>query len=318
MDALSSISPYSLNPDTRRHHAPDAEPFSLAIADHHRHDGEHRPAPPTPPAPHSIQGLSPLGKACSLLCGPATSHAISDLAELVEQSPDLALASRIERGSRGEPLQAFPALALAAIQGVDPEGWIEPLIAIGANLDAKSARAEACSDLMSSGLHRGSKLSALIARCESLSIWTLACAEAHYPHSALRAIDKARRLSPAGLAPLRSELSRFGDPREHDKPGIESKARAGAFIEAAREDPRLCAATLPEWIIGPRGNDAALLADSACAALGMMESIELARALLPHAANPNALAFLHAIETQQGLRENARWNQVLNTSKSLL
>lgn len=310
MDALSSISPYSLNPDARRQHAPYAEPFSLAIAEHHRHGGETPPSPASPPAHEPNHGLSPLGKACSLLCGPANAQTISDLAELVENHPDLPFATWLERGARGEPLQAFPALAFAAIQGSDPEGWIEPLIAIGASLDAKSARAEACSDLMSSGIHRGAKLSAMIARCESLSIWTLACAEAQHPHSALRAIDKARRLSPSGLAPLRSELSRFGDPAEHDKPGLDRKSRAGAFIEAAREDPQLCAATLPEWIIGPRGSDAALLAGSACAALGMMESIELARALLPHAANPNALAFLRSIETQQAQRENARWSNI--------
>ena len=311
MDALSSVSPYSLKPDARRHHAADAEPFFLIIAEHPPHA---EPQPQTPvhiPSRGAMHAPSPLGKACNLLCGPASSSSISELAEMVQTHPDLAFASRIERDHRGAPLQAFPALAFSAIQGADPEAWIEPLISIGTSFDAKTARAQACADLMSTSIHRGAKLSYLIARCESLSIWTLACAEASHPQSALKAIDKARRLLPSGLAPLRSELSRFGDPIVYDKPGLDRQARASAFFEAARDDPQLCAATLPGWITGTRGEDAALLAAPSCAAMGIMESYELTKALLPHAANPNALAYLLAIETQQAQRETSRWTRLL-------
>lgn len=290
MDALTSISPYSQNPESRRRRA-SGEPFELPGGDGGRMD-----PPPWEASSNSSSTLSALAEACSTVSGPADAACVAKVAAIAKARPSVLAEARISHDGRA-PIQAFPALALAAIQGADPEGWIAPLAAMGASFDAKLARAAARLAILDMPFPRGGAITELNARCESLSIWTLACAEAAYPHSALRAVEAARGLSPDSMAPLASELSRFPDPARHDKPGLHPKARAGAFVEAARELPGFASDLLPAWILGPRGGDIALIAGEVAEALGPAELSALAHALAGRP-EPAADVFMAALGTR--------------------
>ena len=258
-----------------------------------------------PPEIDPASGLSTASEACSLVCRGASPSAIERLEALAFFQPSILNQAKIFHDERGAPKQAFPALALAAIQGADPEGWVSPLISMGASFDAKLARAQARMELLDMAGPRGGALTELNARCESLSIWTLACAEAQHPHSALRAIEKTRHASPQSLAPLASELARFSDPARFDKPSIHSKARCGAFFEACRAIDGFAGSILPQWIRGPRGDETALIATEVAAALSPLESI-LLHSALSNDQNPACLAYCLAIEKSSFQRAQLR------------
>jgi hypothetical protein len=277
MDALSSVSPFSRNPESRQ--SPGAPLIAFSM-DEPPPERERAPAPaPARQGPNEATGHEPLAQACALACGPAWQASLDMARELLAQAPELGLAAHIWRDERGAPIQALPALACAAIQGADPEGWALELARWGASFDTRQSRSEARAELVGMAGPRGGRLLALNARLDSLSLWTLACAEADHPHSAIRAIDAVRERHPLLLGPLPSELARFADPASWDKPTLSAKARAGAFVEAGKGLDHFCSTLLPSWAQSPRGPDLAPIATPIAQALSTPEAASLASVL---------------------------------------
>jgi hypothetical protein len=271
MDALSSVSPFSTSPNARKRVESEIEPFIFEHPDPRPQQA--RPPPPfNDPQPNDASDVSSASRACQIASGEASEQARSKLSAEIAIDYDLLIRTRIERDERGQPIQVFPALALAAIQGRDPEGWAPILVALGASFDIQRAKSNARAELFQIGAPR---IQAKNARLDALSLWTLACAEATYPHSALRAIESVRQLAPSGIGPLTSELWRFGDDSKFDKTTLPPKSRAGAFIEATRDADDFLTQILPAWISGPRGADTALLARDIAEALSPVDAQRL-------------------------------------------
>lgn len=291
MDALSSVSPYSSQPESRKNaRLRDVPVFSM--------DGGRASAGSEPGAnraPNLFHAHSPLAEACHLTSGPASDTSLSRSHELLVAYPYIAKTPSFSRDEREAPQQAFPAIALAAIQGQDPEGWVLRLLHWGVSFDTRAASAQAREELFGMGLNRGGSLTVLSARCDALSLWTLACAEASHPHSALRAIESARRENPTALPTLFEEIERFGDDPRLDKPTLDSKARAGSFIEAARGLDDFFDTILPSWILGSRGEDVAAIARPIAMALGVEDAAALSSSLSLASNNPHARTVLLTI-----------------------
>lgn len=299
MDVITSVAPASMVPV--RHRGPEdgsTAAFDLFF------DGRDAPArqAKAPPElaikPAQWGSLSALGAACAAAAGPASAEAVERVVLSLREDPSVASAARIERGAHGFPLDGFPAVASAAMQGADPLGWVDLLLELGVDFDAAKARSQARLELFENAHSRAGDLGSLSLRCDALSIWTMNCAQAQHPSTALKAIARARLARPGGLAPLSSDLAKFDVDRAWDHPAIDLSNRTRIFLEAGWPGAEFFSSTLPGWIAGSRGTDLLAFAQSIARSATASEARQLSEALGALDGEGSVRAFLKTFQTQ--------------------